>query len=280
MAESQSQQNGRMMNRVNPEGTENCIWVDAGLISYKLCDRDFECEDCQFDQVMRQESRRHSAAPSGTLADDGEAFAASSTYRDTLSMIVKGFLSNSVSSTLPADRLYSKNHLWIKDTAGDGYRIGLDRYLASLFSDTWSLILPQTGGASKRGAPLSWIILEDGTLVLRSPFAGRISKSNFQLRESPFLLNSDPYDAGWICEISEVDRKNVESRFLDASGAKTYFDDQFAEMQKNVVSDLEHSSDQVGMTMMDGGTKLKSLNDVLGPRKYIALLKRLLSPGL
>jgi glycine cleavage system H protein len=282
MAENLSKQNGKSTNRVNPEGASNCIWVDAGLVSYKLCDRDFECEDCQFDQVMRQESRRGSKTPPGSksLANGEESFASSSTYRDALTTIVRGLLSSSVSSTLLADRRYSKNHLWIKKTDENNYRVGLDKYVVSLFSNTWSLILPQTGTVSRRGAPLSWIILEDGTVVVRSPIAGKVLKSNFQLRESPSLLNSDPYGSGWICEVSEVEGRNVESCSLDDSAARTFYDNQFLELENTIVSDLEHRSDYVGMTMMDGGTKLKSLNDILGPKKYVSILKKLLSPTL
>ena len=62
--------------------------------------------------------------------------------------------------------------------------------------------------------------------------------------------------------------------------AKTFYDNQFLELEKMIISDLEHNSDHVGKTMMDGGTKLKNLNDVLGSQKYLAVLKRLLSPSL
>lgn len=30
-----------------------CVWMSAGLVAYKLCDRGFECESCPFDQAMR-----------------------------------------------------------------------------------------------------------------------------------------------------------------------------------------------------------------------------------
>ena len=30
-----------------------CVWMSAGLVSFKLCDREGECEGCPFDRVMR-----------------------------------------------------------------------------------------------------------------------------------------------------------------------------------------------------------------------------------
>jgi len=282
MAGITSGRNEKSVNRMIPEGTSNCIWVDAGLISYKLCDREFECEDCQFDQVMRQESRRGSRTPPGpkSLSGGGESPDASSTYRETLATMVRGFLSNSISSTLRSDRLYTKNHLWIMKTGDDNYRIGLDNYVVSLFPDVWTIILPQTGTLSRRRAPLAWVILEDGTVVVRSPLEGKVSRSNFQLRESPTLLNSDPYESGWICEVSAIERKAVDSFFFDEPKAKAFFDNQFLDLEKTLASDLEHNSDHVGVTMMDGGTKQKSLNDILGSKKYVAMLKKLLSSGI
>jgi hypothetical protein len=36
-----------------PAGVLPCVWMSAGLISFKLCDREGECEGCPFDRAMR-----------------------------------------------------------------------------------------------------------------------------------------------------------------------------------------------------------------------------------
>lgn len=36
-----------------PEGVLPCVWMSAGLIAFKLCDREGECESCPFDRAMR-----------------------------------------------------------------------------------------------------------------------------------------------------------------------------------------------------------------------------------
>lgn len=36
-----------------PAGVLPCVWMSAGLISFKLCDREGECESCPFDRAMR-----------------------------------------------------------------------------------------------------------------------------------------------------------------------------------------------------------------------------------
>ncbi|NIO18620.1 hypothetical protein GTN42_04145, partial [bacterium] len=32
---------------------KRCIWMTAGVISFKLCPLDYDCEYCEFDEVMR-----------------------------------------------------------------------------------------------------------------------------------------------------------------------------------------------------------------------------------
>lgn len=36
-----------------PKEERKCIWMLIGFISYKLCDRDYQCEQCCFDQAMK-----------------------------------------------------------------------------------------------------------------------------------------------------------------------------------------------------------------------------------
>ena len=36
---------------------KQCIWMSAGVISYKLCPINYDCENCDFDTVMRQRKK-------------------------------------------------------------------------------------------------------------------------------------------------------------------------------------------------------------------------------
>lgn len=37
---------------------------------------------------------------------------------------------------------------------------------------------------------------------LYAPFSGSVSEVNHELLDNPSLINDDPYDAGWLLEIS------------------------------------------------------------------------------
>jgi hypothetical protein len=50
--------------RTPPAGVLPCVWMSAGLVAYKLCDRGFECDGCPFDQAMRGSPPRRAPASS------------------------------------------------------------------------------------------------------------------------------------------------------------------------------------------------------------------------
>lgn len=57
-----------------PNGEEKCIWMEAGVIDYKLCNYHYNCHICTFDKAMKQaadrnvEMRRRGLEPSGKKA--------------------------------------------------------------------------------------------------------------------------------------------------------------------------------------------------------------------
>ncbi len=35
--------------------TLKCIWMECGYVEYKLCDRNYDCENCPFDKAIKKE---------------------------------------------------------------------------------------------------------------------------------------------------------------------------------------------------------------------------------
>lgn len=33
---------------------QKCLWMDLGVVSYKLCDLEYDCEACPFDRAIRE----------------------------------------------------------------------------------------------------------------------------------------------------------------------------------------------------------------------------------
>ena len=38
----------------HPQRFDKCVWMESGVVSYKLCDFEYNCEACPFDQALRE----------------------------------------------------------------------------------------------------------------------------------------------------------------------------------------------------------------------------------
>jgi len=39
--------------KIVPGGKKRCVWMDAGVVSYKLCDNNYDCSTCVYDHAMQ-----------------------------------------------------------------------------------------------------------------------------------------------------------------------------------------------------------------------------------
>ncbi len=294
-------QGNRTMSRVIPEGELNCIWMEAGLVSYKLCERSYDCENCPFDQVMRMQSRSASSPAVEQKKDAEETKPGKKTYtsHETLVNLISDLFSPPLSVPLPGDRLYSRNHVWMKRVEENLYRVGIDHYAAYFLEGIQSIILPQANSVSSRNNPCAWILCEDGTIAVRSPLNGKTVKSNSKLKDSVYLVNKDPYDSGWISEVGIEGQKSLPKDCCDAAGMESLCSSQFQQLKQDLIADFyrkrrvsaEHSRQflqdlianfdrkppSLGVTLMDGGMRPRNLKDVLGSEKFVSFLQKLLS---
>ncbi len=72
--------------RIVPPGKKKCVWMEAGVVSYKLCDNNFDCPTCAYDQGMQLKvSRQKEAAVLSPLTTTSEKF--SQTWVDKMMLM-------------------------------------------------------------------------------------------------------------------------------------------------------------------------------------------------
>jgi len=266
----------KVSNRVIPEGDRNCIWVDAGVVSYKLCDRDYECDKCPFDQIMRKNITREAGEKIGSSPRAPEEREDHPAREQTLSEFVDRLFASPLDTPFPNDRDYFENHLWVKECDGNVLRIGIDHCAAHFLNDIGDIILPQIDSVYNPNGPLVWLLSENGTVAVRSPLACKIKRNNPLLRESAGAIGKDPYETGWICDVALTVQSQWRRGTLNSVGNKARSEKQLAELKRDVVSRFESRLPAVGYTLPDGGARVKTLKDILGPMEYVSFLQRLL----
>lgn len=107
----------------------------------------------------------------------------------------------------PEDLQYTADHEWI---AANG-RIGVTHYAQEALGDVVFVELPEVGAEVKAGDPVGVIESVKSVSDLYSPAAGRVAKVNEALRDTPELINQDPYGEGWIFELENAAAGDVMS---------------------------------------------------------------------
>ena len=111
---------------------------------------------------------------------------------------------------VPESLRYSLSHEWVM-LNGDVVRVGITDVAQDALGDVVHVRLPELGSTVVVSGLMGEVESTKSVSEIYSPVAGVVARVNDQLRETPGLINSDPYGEGWVCELS-----NVQSGELDA----------------------------------------------------------------
>jgi len=104
-------------------------------------------------------------------------------------------------STTPENLQYTKEHEWVSVEAGI-YTMGITDYAQEALGDIVYVQLPKIGESVSAGKVCGEVESTKSVSELFSPVTGTVKTINEALSQSPELLNSDPYVAGWLITIA------------------------------------------------------------------------------
>lgn len=110
---------------------------------------------------------------------------------------------------VPKELKYTPDHEWVK-VNGNEIIIGITDYAQSQLGDIVFIEVPQVGEKVSKGSGFSVVESVKAVSDIYSPVDGVIVKVNESLEESPELVNSDPYQEGWIAVIELTDNKQLD----------------------------------------------------------------------
>jgi glycine cleavage system H lipoate-binding protein len=229
--------------------TEPCVWMCAGLISYRLCDRGFDCESCPLDAALRGHMEAATAGPA---------------HLDR--RVAEGFF--------PGDRLYSPGHLWVQALShADArvWRVGLDAFATALIGCATGVRSTVRGETVHRGDRVCDVDLGFGTIGLASPVSGRFLRANPELVGHPHQVVTEPYAGGWILEIEGLDPGAILGlRSATVAFQQTVHD--LRRFRRSLALRLLTASGGNGHSSADASESLRDLRQALCGAHYTELL--------
>jgi glycine cleavage system H protein len=121
---------------------------------------------------------------------------------------------------VPSDLRYTAEHEWAKLTGGNTVRIGITDYAQNSLGDIVFVSVHGLSSDVAVGDTFGEVESTKSVSDLYAPVAGSVVARNEALDDTPELLNSDPYGAGWIAEI-EVSDPAVLDSLLDAEAYRS-----------------------------------------------------------
>ena len=214
---------------------EECIWMKAGIVNFRLCDNTYDCYNCPFDRGMRKamdlepstkaeerqpawaqylKKRYHGASRPCRHALTGRVDAPKictlnyECYHCPYDQMLDDFdlvptpetPSYQVASgyRMAQGYYYHMGHSWARFEHGGRVRVGFDDFLVKVFGAPQNLDPPPLGTILKQDE-MGWIFGRNGhKAAVLSPVTGTVLAVNHKAREHPEITHHDPYQEGWL----------------------------------------------------------------------------------
>ena len=225
-------------NSLEPSAAE-CVWMQAGVVGYKLCDREFDCEHCPFDLAIRD---------GGHIAFDRPQEPRATHECPPL-----------------AERHVERQREHVRL---DGQR---------LVGRIYSVALPTPGTQAQAGTTCWRISHRAGDTPLLAPVPGIVQQVNAKLAERPSLVNRDPYGEGWAFVLEPTKLEQSLKPLYYGERAAHWFAGEVKRSQSEAAALLQGSSPDVGTTMTDGGLAVSDLHLLLDADQFHQLINSFLS---
>lgn len=106
-------------------------------------------------------------------------------------------------SSFPEHLQYTVEHEWVDTRAGADVpaTVGITSTAADALGDIVYVELPAVGETIAAGAVIGEIESTKSVSELFSPVSGTVTEVNEAVVETPELVNSDPFGAGWLLKV-------------------------------------------------------------------------------
>ncbi len=101
---------------------------------------------------------------------------------------------------VPDDLRYAESHEWIRLEGAIG-TVGITDHAQAELTDIVYVELPQVGKVLETRQAVAVVESVKAASDIYAPVSGEVVETNPNLESNPALLNTDPYNAGWLFKL-------------------------------------------------------------------------------
>ena len=113
-------------------------------------------------------------------------------------------------SNISDDFHYASTHEWIRVDENGVATVGISEHAQEALGDIVFVELPEPGTEIEARAEVAVVESVKAASDIYSPVSGEITEVNEALIDSPELVNSAPFDDGWIYKMTINDEKDLD----------------------------------------------------------------------
>jgi glycine cleavage system H protein len=155
------------------------------------------------------------------------------------------------------------NHSWLRVRGTRTASVGIDDFAQRVLGTISSVELPTPGTTLEAGQTLAVVHHGDRSIRVPAPAACRVLRVNPALRAEPQLLNSAPYDEGWIADLRLTQAKSVMPGLIGLVDAVEWIR---SEIDRLVA--VTGAAATSNATLADGGDLALGISDQLDPHAW------------
>mgnify|MGYP001347868542 CR=1 FL=1 len=110
---------------------------------------------------------------------------------------------------IPQDLHYTEEHEWIRVT-GDIATVGITDYAQDQLGDVVYVDLPSPGTSLTQFSKLGEIESVKAVSDIYAPLTGEVVESNTDLNNNPEVVNTDPYEKGWLVKVKIANTQEID----------------------------------------------------------------------
>jgi len=126
--------------------------------------------------------------------------------------------------SLPTDRLYTKEHEWVKIDGATAV-VGITDHAQSSLGDIVYVELPKPGASVIRSKAMGVVESVKAVSDIFAPVSGTIAEINGGVQDDPATVNRDPFGDGWLVKIATASGEAREA-LLDADAYQRVVDEE------------------------------------------------------
>ena len=123
---------------------------------------------------------------------------------------------------IPEGIFYTKEHEWVK-VEGQMATVGITAYAQEQLGDITFVELPEIKKSVKQFEGLCSIESVKAASDVYAPLSGEVAEVNKELETSPELINSSPFQQGWIAKL-EISDLNEKANLMDSATYRTFLE--------------------------------------------------------